>query len=141
MERAGYIVSKTTDVAREFGRDETIWIQGNVNWFPHVRRRLLAMPRDRRPFIVIWHSEPLLLPQRAGMPRPRLDLNEIGRIIRRDSAASDPYTNYRRLRQLAAHGIPDLLVVSTRSRQEFLGEEELPPNGCLSAIGLSWDTI
>jgi hypothetical protein len=120
MELAGYRARNTTDVPWSFGRDEIVWIQRNVNWFPKIRRQLLATPQDRRPFVVIWHTEPLPLPPAAGIPTGRLSLKEIGRIIRSDPAASDVYTNYRRLRQLATHEIPDLLVVSTRSRQEFL---------------------
>jgi hypothetical protein len=123
MRRAGYKVRKTGDAEWEMSPDEILWIHGNFNWFPRIRRQLLATPRDQRPFVVVWHTEPLPLPAAAGMPRPRLSLREIKLIIRRDPDATDAYTNYRRLRQLADEGIPDLLVVSTRSRQEFLAEK------------------
>jgi glycosyltransferase involved in cell wall biosynthesis len=80
------------------------------------------MPKSQRPFSVVWHYEPLPPPRAAKLPWPRLHLQEIRRILLRSPGATDVYSNYLRLRSLARHGLPDLLVVSTLSRREFLAE-------------------
>jgi hypothetical protein len=58
----------------------------------------------------------------SGLPWPHLHLREIAKILLRDARATDVYTNYFRLRRLASEGLPDLLVVSTLGRLEFLTE-------------------
>jgi len=84
------------------------------------------MPKSERPLVVLWHTE-LLPPSKAsGILWPRLHLREIARILRRDVRATDVYTNYFRLRQLAQKRLPDLLVVPTLGRREFLAERGLP---------------
>ncbi len=80
------------------------------------------MSTSERPLVVIWHAEPLPPPKAAGLPRPRLHLREVAKILLRDARATDVYTNYYRLRRLAEKGIPDVLAVSTMGRYEFLVE-------------------
>jgi hypothetical protein len=99
-----------------------VWLHGSPSWFPTVVRQLAAMPESERPLVVCWHSEPLPPPRAAGLPRPRLHLREVAKILLRDSRATDVYTNHRRLEELARRGLPDLLVVTSRGRQEFLAE-------------------
>jgi len=123
FEKAGYNVRWTSDAPLHFTPDEVVWIQGNANWFPHLRAELTATPPEARPLVLIWHTEPLPLPSAAPHPWPRLRLHELAKILRRDPIATDAYTNYFRLRQLSKRGIPDILVVSTPSRQEFLAEK------------------
>jgi hypothetical protein len=53
---------------------------------------------------------------------PRLHLREIAKILLRDSRATDVYTNAFLLRKLIRAGLPDLLLVSTPGRQEYLAE-------------------
>lgn len=116
----GHEVLETDDGSIELGACDLIWIQGNANWYPHVCRQLSAA--TRRPATLIWHTEPLPPPAASGLPRPRLELREIAKIVLRDRRATDVYTNFSRLRQLARRGLPDCLVVSGRARQEFLAE-------------------
>jgi hypothetical protein len=62
-------------------------------------------------------------PKSAGLPQPNLQLREIAKIMLSDKLATDVYTNYSRLRVLLEEGIPDLLLVSTPGRQQFLVEQ------------------
>jgi hypothetical protein len=116
----GHRVVETDDAELDLAGCDLLWIQGNANWYPRVCRQLAAT--SRRPATVIWHTEPLPPPRAAGLPRPRLDLREVAKMILRDRRATDPYTNIVRIRWLARRGLPDCLVVSGRSRQAFLAE-------------------
>jgi len=124
LEEAGHRVTQIQDGPLPFslGAEEVVWLLGNANWFPTVRRQLAAKPKHMRPLVVLWHYEPLPPPRAAGLPWPRLHLREIAKILLRDARATDVYTNYFRLRRLAQKGLPDLLVVSTPGRREFLAE-------------------
>src|SRR5262245_13972300 len=102
--------------------DGVVLLFGNANWYPRVRQQLAARPKSERPFMVIWHAEPLPPPKAAGLPWPRLYAQEILQILRRDTGATDVYTNYFRLRSLARQDLLDLLVVSTPAGCEFLAE-------------------
>lgn len=125
LDEAGHAVIQTGDAPFDPGGCDVVWIWGNANWFPKLRRQLTALPRSQRPVTIIWHSEPLPPPAAARLPRPRLHAKEIAKMILRPARASDVYTNYRRLRRLAEQGLPDILVVSTPARQEFLAERGL----------------
>ena len=114
-------------------------IFGNAAWYPKIRRWLMATPRHRRPYVLLWHSEPLPPARAAGLPLPWLNLREAAKIVLRDARATDVYTNYFTLRSLHRAGIPDVLVLSSRGRQEFLAERGIPghfaPLGCDSSMG------
>ena len=103
---------------------DLLWISGNANWYPRILRQLAVHRRagGRRPLVLIRHTEPLPLPKNAPLPRPRLHLREIAKILLRDARATDPFTNARRLDQLARARLYDVLVVSTPSRQAYLAE-------------------
>ena len=105
--------SRTNDVS---------WVAGNPNWFPILCRDLMTKSREQRPLVLFRYLEPLPPPKTANLPLPRLRLREIAKIVLRDSRGTDVYSNYFRLRQLAKKGLPDLLIVSALSRQEFLAE-------------------
>ena len=94
----------------------------NARWYRRACRRLLAAPPDTRPLVVVWHREPLPPPRAANLPRPWLDHRELAKILLRDRRTSDPYSNAAYLRRLARGGLPDLLIASTRARQEYLLE-------------------
>jgi hypothetical protein len=126
LEEAGHRVTRIKDEPLDLAGDSVMWIQGNANWFPVICRQLAARPQPKRPFLVLWHTEPLPPPKAAGLPWPRLHLLEIGKILLHDKRATDVYTNYFRLRRLAQHGLPDLLIASTPGRREFLVERGLP---------------
>lgn len=123
LERRGIAVHQSDDAALGLGPTDTLWILGNALWYPRALRELLATPRRERPFVALWHSEPLPPPRAAGLPRPKLHLRELAKIALRDRRTTDVYSNARRLRQLARRGVVDLLVVSTPGRREFLAEQ------------------
>lgn len=107
LERAGHPVVVTKDRQLDLAAGTVLWLQGNANWYPRLCRELAERPRHSRPFVIIWHSEPLPPPKAAGRPLPRLHLREIAKIVLRDRRATDVYTNYFRLRRLAKQGLPD----------------------------------
>lgn len=125
MREAGCVVEEVVDGPIDLLPAGVVLITGNPQWFPQIRRQLVARPRADRPFVVIWHSEPLPPPRASGLPMPRLYLREIARIMRRDPGATDVYTNYLSLRGWVEQGLVDLLLVSTSSRQEFLAEKRI----------------
>ncbi|MGB2769661.1 MAG: glycosyltransferase [Candidatus Zixiibacteriota bacterium] len=125
LSEAGYRVTQVSNERLHLKKTDILWILDNANWFPIVCKQLQTIPKSERPIIVIWHAEPLPPPKSAGLPHTRLNLREIGKILLRDRRATDVYTNYSRLRALMEDGIPDLLVVSTPARQEFLAEHGL----------------
>lgn len=122
LEEAGCQVTQVEDGPLDRATNGVVWILGNANWFPTICRQLGSRPRHERPFLVLWHNEPLPPPKMSGLPWPHLHLREIAKILLRDARATDVYTNYFRLRRLASEGLPDLLVVSTLGRLEFLTE-------------------
>jgi glycosyltransferase involved in cell wall biosynthesis len=99
-----------------------LWIQNNAVWFPTVFRQLASCPPGTRPLTVHWVTEPLPPPHAAGLPRPRLHLKEIAKILLRDARITDVYSNAAKLRSLTKNGLIDLLVVTTLSRQKYLEE-------------------
>ena len=125
LDEAGYQVTEVSDERLCLEKTDILWISGNANWFPVVCEQLRILPRAKRPITVIWHAEPLPPPKSARLPQPNLNLREIAKILLSDRLATDVYTNYFRLRALMKEGIPDLLVVSTPGRQEFLAEQGL----------------
>ncbi|MGZ4399171.1 MAG: glycosyltransferase [Gaiellaceae bacterium] len=112
---------------------------GNGRWFPKSLRRLTALPHDRRPLVAFWQDEPLPLPPGAGLPVQRLHLRELAKIALRDRRVTDPGSNARFLERLALHGLPDLLVVTSRGSAEFLGARGIAaavvPNGYAPTYG------
>jgi hypothetical protein len=125
LRSAGHDVTEIQDGPLHDGEDSILWIQDSAAWFPEVRRQLRARAARRRPFTVVWHSEPLPPSRASGLPAPRLDLREIAKVVLRDRRATDVYTNLRVLRELSREGIPDLLVVSSRGRQQRLSDEAI----------------
>jgi hypothetical protein len=122
LSEAGYRVTEVSNQRLNLGKTDVVWILDNANWFPIICKQLQVVPKAERPVIVIWHTEPLPPPKSAKLPRPDLNLREIVKIMLRHRQATDVYTNYSRLRALLEEGIPDLLLVSTPGRQQFLAE-------------------
>ncbi len=119
---AGHCVRTVAEGPVDLRAADVVWILGNANWFPRLCRQLISAPKVGRPLVVIGHGEPLPLPRAAGMPWPRLHWRELAKIVLRDARATDAYSNYFRLRRLARHGLPDVLVVATVAWREFLAE-------------------
>lgn len=136
LRSAGQRVTIIADGRADLASYGLIWIQGNANWFPQLCRQLAAVPRSRRPPTLVWHTEPLPPSRASGLPRPGLNTREIAKIILRDVRATDPYSNWWRLRRLASAGVPDLLVTSADGRREFLAEHGL--SAC--RVPLGYDT-
>jgi len=102
--------------------EDLVWFTGAFNWFPHSTRTLRATPRPERPRTLLWGTEPLPLPKAAGVRLERLSARELAKIVLRDPRRSDPRSNARAIQRLHRDGLPDVLVVSTRERQQFLAE-------------------
>lgn len=119
----GYRVETVFDGPLKVGRDEVVFVMSNFSWCPRIRRQLVGTPPAQRPLVMLWHTEPLPLPSAAPFDRPGLQLRELAKIVLRDARASDVFTNSFHLRRLARAGIPDVLIVSTPSRKEFLAEK------------------
>jgi hypothetical protein len=115
------------------GGEAIVWMSGNPGWYPGTLERLLGTPPSSRPFVVVWHSEPLPLPAAASFGRQRLSARELAKIALRDSRATDRYTNSRTLRRLARSGIPDLLVVNSDEMSEHLAEHGIDSGSSRSA--------
>jgi hypothetical protein len=118
----GFDVEQTGDVPRAWSPDQVVWVYGDAAWFPKVLGSISGLAPDRRPAVVVWHSEPLPPPRASGLSWPVPTVRELGKIVLRDSRASDVYTNWWALRKLARAGLPDALVATSRERQEFLIE-------------------
>ncbi len=122
LEKAGHHVRQIKDGPLDLSADSVVWIWGNTNWYPGLFAQLTAMTRAKRPLVVLWHTEPLPPPSSAGLPWPRLNWWETAKFILRSSEATDVYTNYLVLRRWVRNGLPDILVVATLGRREFLSE-------------------
>jgi hypothetical protein len=122
----GYEATSVLDDSLDTDTADVVWAQGNINWYPRARSVLSRLGTNKRPAVMVWHSEPLPFPRNSGFPRPHLTAREIAKIILRDERATDVYTNYDRLRQMHRQGMIDLCVVTARSRQNFLKEKNIP---------------
>jgi len=123
LEALGRKVKHIPDGPIQLDPAGVVWIQGNANWLPKVCRQLMTCPLQARPLVVHWFAEPLPPPRAAGLPRPRLHLKEIAKILLRDARMTDVYSNSAQLRSLVRSGLLDLLVVSTPARQQYLAEQ------------------
>lgn len=122
IEATGQEAVQVGDGALEAGQADVVLVLGSANWFPRLLGHLSETPRRERPFVALWHTEPLPLPLRAGFPRPRRHARELAKVWLRDPRANDPATNYRRLAELSRHRLPDLLVVGHPAARAYLRE-------------------
>ena len=123
VESRGFDVTKTSDGPIAPGATDIVWVQGNINWFPQLRRSLLGMRVADRPRVVVRHTEPLPLPSSAGMRTPLPTFRELAKIVTRDARATDVRTNGRRLVDMVAAGVVSDIIVSTGSKQSYLAEQ------------------
>lgn len=100
-------------------------VRGNANWYPAVEHSLLARRGEQRPLSAIWHSEPLPAPREARLPFQKLYRREVKLILLRSRYATDIYSNAWRLRSLARQHIPDVMLVSSQDRCDFLAERDI----------------
>ncbi len=125
LESHGFVVTAHPDAPVAAGSTDIVWMRGSLNWYPRTLASLAAIPVAKRPLIIAWHTEPLPLPAAADLRTPLPNLRELAKILLRDHRATDMRTNSWRIRQLRRVGIPDVLVVSTRSRQTWLAEQRI----------------
>jgi hypothetical protein len=124
--RQGFPVQSIETESADLADIDVLLFLGNAGWRPKIIQQIRGLPAAERPFVAIWHWEPLPPPHASGLPRPGLGIRELGKIVLRDARATDPFTNFATLRGMMADDLIDLLVVSTPSRQEFLAEEGYP---------------
>lgn len=121
--QSGWTIRPGFDGSRELLLEPVILILGTAAWFPKLCRELERRSDSDRPFVAIWHSEPLPSPRASLLPAARLHLRELTKIVLRDPRATDPRTNARRIVRLHEQGLPHLLAVSTPERKDFLAEQ------------------
>lgn len=122
LDEGGWEVERRGDEAWSPGGAGVVLIWGNANWFPRLLESLIAVPHDERPVVAVWHMEPLPQPDGIRVPCNGLTLRERAKALLRHPGATDPQTNWRRLRALQAHGLPDVLAVPSRRGQRFMSD-------------------
>jgi hypothetical protein len=107
----------------DLSADRLVWLGGNPRWYRSTIDRIAALPRDERPVVLVWHTEPLPMPRAAGMRRQPLTTRELAKVVLRDQRVNDHYSNARYLRMLAKSDVVDALVVGASAYQAYLAEE------------------
>jgi hypothetical protein len=125
FEELGYQTRLIGDDPSTIRPDELLFIWGSIVWYPRIRGWLVRQLPADRPTSIIWHTEPLPPPSRIHQWWPLLTVRQCKHILTRDGLATDVYTNYWALRALARLRLPDILIVGTRGRQEFLCERDI----------------
>lgn len=126
IHRQGLSIETTETPTRNLSSSEVLLFLGNASWKPDIVQQLRALPRQQRPFVAVWHWEPLPPTRASGIAQPTLGVRELGKILLQDPRATDPKTNFSRLQAMLDEGLIDLLTVSTLGRQEFLSEQGYP---------------
>lgn len=114
------------DQPHPFTGADVVLLLRNAGWYRATCRELARTPPAQRPLVVVWHREPVLPPHAAGLPRPLINYRELAKIVLHDRRRTDVYSNSRWLRWLAQRSLPDVLVASTRGRQDYMLEQGLP---------------
>jgi len=122
LREVGYRVTQGEDTNADLESVGVVWVLENAGWFPRVMSELSRMPRHRRPFVIIWHWEPLPPPKSSGLKSCPLHTRELAKIMLRDSRATDVHSNLAGLIRLAAKGLPDLLAVSSFAWKSTLAD-------------------
>src|SRR5262249_43916335 len=63
--------------------DRIAFLGGNARFHEPVLERVRSVPPAERPFVVVWHTEPLPLPRASGLRTARLTVRELAKIILR----------------------------------------------------------
>jgi hypothetical protein len=121
----GFDVDRVAQADLELRPGRVLWMSGNPGWYKGTFQRLAKLPASNRPFVVVWHYEPLPMPAAAGIRMERLHTRELAKIVLRDARITDPYSNARYLTRLSSAGLIDLLVVTSSSAHEFLAGREI----------------
>jgi glycosyltransferase involved in cell wall biosynthesis len=111
------------DDASDFTQCDVLLMWNNPGYFPKTQRRLLGMPKNERPPVVVMFGEPLPPPRASGISRwSSLNKAEIAKILLRDWRATDIYSNERTLRRLMKEGLADILFVIGGEQEEYAAE-------------------
>ncbi len=116
----GFDVNLVYEREIDLSADRIVFIGGNPIWYRRTLERIAALPREQRPVVIVWHTEPLPMPPEAGFPRERLTTREVVKIVLRDRRVNDHYSNARYLEQLDRDGSATVLAVATGAYQAFL---------------------
>lgn len=120
----GHRVTMTEGEAVDFSPYDVMLQWGNPGYYPKIRRRLLAMPKEKRPLVAVMYCEPLPPPRGSGLPQwSSLNTAEIGKILLRDWRATDIYSNARLLRKMMHEGTIDRLFVIGGEQKEYAAEQ------------------
>jgi hypothetical protein len=145
MEPEGVEVLDLLDGEVPEGTKGAILVLSQLGWHPRLRRWLAATPPSQRPLTALWHIEPLPPSRASGLPWEPLSWREHWRILRRNHRATDIYTNSRILLEAVGKQWLDLVITSTRGRQEYLRENGVPaewvPIGLLPSYGRPLDKL
>lgn len=120
LRESGYEPEEVPDMALRPAPEDVVLILGNAHWFPAVRASLLDLPPDRRPFVAIWHTEPLPLPGRERGAFLLRNPKEWAKVGLGDARANDPATNLGTLVSLVERDVPDLVVVGGKASHEVM---------------------
>jgi hypothetical protein len=108
-------------------------VGGNPRWYKGMISRIAALPSQKRPYVVVWHTEGLPMPAAAGFPPERLTPREIAKILLQDRRINDQYSNARYLRRLCETDVLTVLAVVSGAHRAYLREHgiesELVPLG------------
>jgi hypothetical protein len=122
LQGLGFDARVTREDEAELAPGRILLVGGNPRWFRKLLSRVAALPPEQRPYVVVWHTEPLPMPAAAGFPRERLTLREMAKIVLRDRRINDQYSSARYLRRLSREGIVTVLAVSSEAHQAYLAE-------------------
>lgn len=118
----GFDVRVVVEAEIDLSPDRIVFCGGNPLWYRRTLGKIAGLPPDQRPLVVVWHTEPLPMPDAAGLPREPLTLREVAKIALRDRRINDWWSSARYLRALGAQGTATVLAVATGAYQAYLAE-------------------
>ena len=135
----GFQVRLVPEKEVDLAPDRILLVRGSPLWYRRTLSRVAALPHERRPCVVVWHTEALPNPASSGLPNERLTLRELAKIVLRDGRINDHFSNGRYLRRFGRLGIASVITVANRAYQEYLSEHgieaELLPVGYHPSYG------
>lgn len=126
MRDLGFDVRVVVEGEIDLSPHRIVFCGGNPLWYRRTLGRIAELPPGRRPAVIVWHTEPLPMPDSAGLPREPLTLREVAKIALRDRRVNDWWSSSRFLRSLDAQGTATVLAVATGAYQAYLAEVGVP---------------
>jgi glycosyltransferase involved in cell wall biosynthesis len=135
----GFEVRRVPEKHVDLSPDRILLVRGSPLWYRRTLSRVAALEPERRPCVVVWHTEALPNPASSGLPNQRLTLRELAKIALRDRRINDHFSNGRYFRHLDRLGIASVLTVANGALQAYLAEHgiatELVPVGYHPSYG------